>query len=658
MRAPPCRRNPAPVSPTPNSLLASTVSRSPPWRSLVGHRPARRSPTPLVVSPTTSDSAENEPRPPAPLCSVYSALRAFRQRCRSTSARGEEDPTAAPNVGDADDIQNSQARLGNVLPYDTPIHSTTTSNAPMSSSPAGPPMGALSGSGRPTMSPSSAHDERCCRALRETTPEPIRYNIEDSALQRLRATVRWDRDPLPTKMELMAVVRTTDVAVEAGTTHDIARSDITTDEDLWRFVLSLITDGETGLSRWTFSLEGVDDDGLFSVDMPPGLGTLLVFGPLFARMAANEADDGEETNVAGWVGLGVLGVLSGVAEAAGIIDDVKLIANGISVEVDTRNGPFDTFEALYLKLDYSVEFRISEPTLLGIESDPAHPVRLRFRNVGLAYHHSTKDVQFLFDEEAEGDFSIEDAGTFRQMPEPGALGSLIQVVGARLGQGSIFIELDLRFVIDIGLLEITQTTIRLIFDDDGFSVELRGLGIKLEIPGTLVGEGSLVIRDNGFRACACARDHSGEDAGRWLARLRRHGLLHCGRRRSPRPVPGRLAAGRNRPGALRPARLIRRQHAAAVPTSGGIIENELAWLGTMLNPASRDGAFAPNRDSWTFGVGAIVGTLPDGGSSFHAKGALVLELPGPSVLFGIDVQFVQQRRGVEGGTISARQFAV
>ena len=99
--------------------------------------------------------------------------------------------------------------------------------------------------------------------------------------------------------------------------------------------------------------------------------------------------------MAGWVSLGVLGGLSAVAEAAGIIDDVRLIANGISIEVDTRNGPFDTFEAIYLKLDYSVEFRLHEPTLLGIESDPQHPVRLRFRNVGLAYHHSTKDLRFL-----------------------------------------------------------------------------------------------------------------------------------------------------------------------------------------------------------------------------------------------------------------------
>ena len=32
----------------------------------------------------------------------------------------------------------------------------------------------------------------------------------------------------------------------------------------------------------------------------------------------------------------------------------------------------------------------------------------------------------------------------------------------------------------------------------------------------------------------------------------------------------------------------------------------------------------------------MIGTLPDSARSFHAKGGLVLELPGPGVIFGID----------------------
>ena len=203
-------------------------------------------------------------------------------------------------------------------------------------------------------------------------------------------------------------------------------------------------------------------------------------------------------------------------------------------------------------------------------------------------------------------------------------------------------------MIDIGLLEITQTTIRLIFGDDGFSVELRGLGIKLEIPGTLIGEGSLVIRDNGFRAALtleivpvemlAAGSLDFADMGDYTAVG--VGLLVHSRWACHSVDQG----SRSMASSGRSARTCDEQ---CQPVAASF-ENELAWLGTMLNPASRDGAFAPNQDSWTFGVGAIVGTLPDGGSSFHAKGALVLELPGPSVLFGIDVQFVQQRRSTDG----------
>ncbi len=483
-------------------------------------------------------------------------------------------------------------------------------------------------------------------------PDPVEYDINDSSLRRLRLSVRWDRDPVPTKMELMAVLRTSSIDVDAGDTgpQSIDSTSIEAEEDLWRLVLALVWDAQSGLSRWSLTFDAAGErDGLFSVDLPPVLGSLFVFGPLFARMAQAEGDD-SEVNEAGWVTLGALAAASIVAEAAEIIYDVKLIANGISVDIDTRGGPFDGFEALYLKLDYSVEFHIREPVLLGIETQPNHPVRLRFRNVGFVYHHPTQDIRFLFDEEAEGDFSIEDAGTFRQSPSTsGALASLLQVVGARLGQGSVFIELDLKFVIDIGLLEITQTTIRLIFDDDGFRVELRGLGVKVEIPGTLVGEGSLVIRDNGFRATLAievipaklyaAGSLDFQDMGDWTAvgvgllvqfpvglPLGGSGLAIFG-------LLGAFGANMQR----------------SVPDSGNIVENELQWLGRLLNPTSLDSPFTANRDSWTFGVGAVVGTLPDAGTSFHAKGALALELPGPTVLFGIDVLFISQRRGTDEG---------
>ncbi len=569
--------------------------------------------------------------------------------------REEREDNLNRNSAELRNLQNDDTRLGEYLPFDTvdPLHNTyqradvfITNLASASDGPVW----------------TQATDEYGVTGARRVllpcpprvSPDPIEYDINDSALERLRLSVRWDRDPMPTMMEIMAVLRTSSIDVDAGDTgpQSIDSTDIETEEDLWRLVLGLITDAQTGISRWSLTFDAAGErDGLFSIDLPPALGTLFVFAPLFARLAQAEADDGsEEVNEAGWVTLGVLASASLVAEAAGIIDDVKLIANGVSIDIDTRGGPFSDFEALYVKLDYSVEFRIREPVLLGIESDPDQPVRLRFRNVGFAYHEATKDIRMLFDEEAEGDFSIEDAGTFRQAPDAsGALSSLLQVVGARLGQGSVFIELDLKFVIDIGLLEVTQTTIRLVFDDEGFRVQLRGLGVKIEIPNTLVGEGSLVIRDNGFRATLAlevipaklyaAGSLDFHDMGDWTA----VGVGLLVQFPVGLPLGGSGLAIYGLIGAF--GANMRR----AVTESGNLVENELQWVGRLLNPVSADSAFAPNRDSWTFGVGAVVGTLPDGGSSFHAKGALALELPGPTVLFGIDVQFISQRRGTDGG---------
>ncbi len=568
--------------------------------------------------------------------------------------RGEESPLAELNSDELDGRQNATDRPGGFLEWDKadPAHGDYERADVFITS------RASAGTSGPQWATSSEQVGvvGARRALLPCAPRksaaPIRHDISSSSLERLRITVRWDRDPMPTKIEAMAVWRTSSIQVDAGETtgQTIDKSAIQTEDDLFRLVLALVTDAQSGLSRWSLTFDAAGErDGLFSVGLPPVLGTLFVFGPLFARMAQAEAADGAEVNESGWVTLGVLAAAAAAAEAAEIISDVKLVANGVSIDIDTRGGPFEDFEALYLKLDYSVEFSIKEPMLLGIETHPDHPVRLRFRNVGFAYHQGTGEVRFLFDEEAEGDFSIEDAGTFRQMPDTtGALASLVQVVGARLGQGSAFIELDLRFVIDIGLLEVTQTTIRLIFDD-GFRVELRGLGVKIEIPDTIIGEGSLVIRDNGFRATLAievvpaklyaAGSLDFHDMGEWTAvgvGLQAQFPVGLPLGGSGLAIYGLLGAfGAN----------MRR----SVTRTGNIVDNEIQWVGRLLNPASRDSAFTPSRNSWTFGVGAVVGTLPDGGSSFHAKGALALELPGPTVLFGIDVRFIEQRRGTDGG---------
>ncbi len=569
--------------------------------------------------------------------------------------RGEEDVNTEANSTEHLNLQNEQSRPGSVLQHDEidPSHNIYQRADVFITNSASVPEG-------PAWQSSS--DEVGITGARRVllpiepvvAPEPIEYQISTSSLKRLRLSAKWDRNPFPTKMEIMAILRTSSIEVDAGETgpQAIDRTDIQSEEDLWRLVLSLVTDAQSGLSRWSLTFDAAgDQDGLFSVNLPPLLGTLFVFGPLFARMAQAEASDGDaEVNEAGWITLGVLAGASIAAEAAGIIDNVKLIANGISVDLDTRGGPFSDVEALYLKLDYSIEFQVREPVLLGIETHPDHPVRLRFRNVGFAYHHQTGDIRILYDEEAEGDFSIEDAGTFRQSPGTrGALASLIQVVGARLGRGSVFIELDLRFVIDIGLLEIKQTTIRLIFSDDGFKVELRGLGVKIEIPNTLVGEGSLIFRDNGFRATLAlevvpaklyaAGSLEFQEMGDWTA----VGVGLLAQFPVGLPLGGSGLAIYGLLGAFG-ANMKR-----AVADSGNLVENELQWVGKLLNPVSANSAFTPNRDSWTFGVGAVVGTLPDAGSSFHAKGALALELPGPTVIFGVDVQFISKRRGTEGG---------
>ena len=582
-----------------------------------------------------------------------------------TEVREEREPPRVEVAEEQANLSGAEGRLGQGLPRNTWVndHYTYQRVDINISRLAGSPEDELQWAPGPDRERVITPIRRLLLPVRRPAPgaRRIEYALGGTALKRLRVRARWEREAFPTLMELMVALRKTGVTVDTGTEQiNVPASDIQTAENVFRIILRLTNDVRSGQARWTFILDGAGaEDGFWKYEnMARGLGTLLLFGPLFGRMAQAEADSDGDPNVAGWVTLSALTALGLVGEVTGAISNVNLILNGLRFDVDTRNGPFDDLETILLRVDYSIEFSVSEP-IFGLETEPNSPVRMRLRNVGVAFNFRDgvmSDLAFKFDETDDGGLAIEDAGSFRASRSGGGgiLGQLVQVVGARLGQGSVFIELDLKFVLDIGVVEITQTTLRLVFSDGGLDVQVRGLGIRVEIPETLKGEGALALRDNGFRTTLSIEVIPAElyaagsleflDQGDYKSvsvgilvdfpvglPLGGSGLAIYG-------FLGNFAANMRR----------------AVPADADRIRAELNWLGRLLAPGdgSRPSPWEPNRERWAFGVGAVVGTLPDGGKSFHAKGALVLEIPGPTVLFGIDAQFINKRRDTKGDDVS------
>lgn len=279
--------------------------------------------------------------------------------------------------------------------------------------------------------------------------------------------------------------------------------------------------------------------------------------------------------------------------------------------------------------DYSVALQVDA---LGVKTE--EPLQLRYRGVGVLVDTrlSLPDNLSLVFEDA--DIDVEDPGRWSMQ---GALGQLLRVTSARVGAGSSWVELDLGFALDLGVVRVSGATLRITFSGGNVDVALRGLDVSVRLPGVLEGQGRLARdADGGLRGAvqlqvipagiACAGAVAFGDQGFFTVQVDTTFST---------PIPlfttglglfgfsGRFVSNGVR-------------NLAALP-SGDVVERELGWY--RLPPEQK---YVPQRGPWALGLGAVVGTLADQGYSFHARGMLALQLPDLSVVFGIDGRFLSR----------------
>lgn len=498
----------------------------------------------------------------------------------------------------------------------------------------------------------------------DLAPEVYRLKT-DGRLKRLKLLAAWNRDPWPTKSEILMVWDLGDVPVSLDSPQqktDIRPASSGTgtpanELDLLRIILRWVYDSRSGRSRWTGLVDSAGDaDGLVKASDTRALGVLLLLGPVLANRPPESATDSAALD---WVLAGAL-LTAAIAVTGGdnpIIKDVNVTLYGVGFDLESTGGLDEDFNVstLRLWLDYGVEFTIDERNL-GI-NNTGRPTRIRYRRVGLEISRKESEgwtdkwwehVKFLFDPGSGANLEVEDAGRYSIK---GPLGNLLQIVSSRIGHGSTFLELDLAFAADLGIVEISRATVRIVLGQGGPSVELRGLRATLDVPNTLKGTGSLTVGDRGSISAAL-------DIEVIPASLRVAGALAIIPQADftavavaldvelPTGIPlassglgvygflGRFAANMKR----------------KLGSGTDRVEQELNWIGQVL--ASPDQAiqqWGAHKAYWSFGVGIVIGTLPDRGRSFHAKGALVLEIPGPTVVFGINAAFVKETPKTKGG---------
>jgi hypothetical protein len=286
-----------------------------------------------------------------------------------------------------------------------------------------------------------------------------------------------------------------------------------------------------------------------------------------------------------------------------------------------------------LQCDYEVKMSVSAKlgSLIGITGTD---MRLKYRNVGVEVDWDAdrlKNVNLDY-----GGYAIDvvDSGVWKLGGSAGgALSSLLRVTGVRIGTGSTWFEVTLGLKLDLGPVRISSAVVRITVGAGGsVSAALRGLEIVVDIESVLYGKGALKIKENGdFAGMLGVRvEPAGIEARASVVMSGSLLGLEIGVL-FPVAIP-LLSTGLGLYGVI--GRLVV-NGSRALGTSADPIGREVEWFKKSL-----DDKYAFKQGQWAIGLGAVIGTLADGGRAFNAIGSIVVEIPDPSVVFGIDARFL------------------
>jgi hypothetical protein len=409
-----------------------------------------------------------------------------------------------------------------------------------------------------------------------------------------------------------------------------------------------------------------DVDGLTLLKKPENETAVDIIGPPAIVTPALTALRGGRIGISAFIaGVSVGAVLS----AAGIIDAQVIVWRGIRFKL--RQGSFDS-QGISLAVDYTVRYNIdanlgqmgNSPAMSNLPrltTDPQNPIEITFRNVGVDFQPDGPNLEFFYDPADGFQLDVNDPGVFRLGD---GIGRLLSVDRVRGGAGSpLWLEVELSLALETGIFSIDTLRIRVSLETDqlfeavggevtlgedsisvsDFDVSINKLGVSVDVPGTLEGRGELGISGN---------DIEGEvDLSLVPLDLKIYAALKLLSLDEFRALYAALGV----------------EFAPGIPmgTTGAAIygfhglvgvnmkrQNEdqpLEWLKANPPGVTSPNKWDPERGRWSFGVGAVIGTVYDTGFTFNTKGTFILEIPGPKFLLAMESKFLAKKPGSEGG---------
>ena len=414
-------------------------------------------------------------------------------------------------------------------------------------------------------------------------------------------------------------------------------------------------------------------------------GALLLFAPIINAAATSTGNNSSDAG--SWIALGASIGVPVLIGGLNVFRTRKIILFGGEAKVKfVTPKPGDPLRSLDvgLEFDYEVQFDIIIEALgIGKNRLPGPdlanplppPLRARYKAIGFNIHYADlpasgstpayKGVDYtpVFDSSKGYDLDLSDPSLF-SLPNP--LGALFNIVAARLARfNPVTLEIDFAIKVDLGVITVDKFKLKIPLDPTG-PPQIIPSGVKVNIPGVLVGNGFVEIIDadipdeNGSTVHAKGVE-GGLDLTLVSLKVRVSaniglGTLHdstSGRdavsvfvgMRVEFPTPIILfQTGLGIYGFMGLfAMHYKRLENPPDPTSA--VGPALGWLvkaegdPTKLKNSASERLWQMAMDKWSFGVGVILGTI-DGGILMNFQGMLVLELPGPRILVMVKMKIV------------------